>query len=190
MIFLAMHRANAAQPRGDLLWHVETAQLPCESSVTVDENDHILVVDGSSACQLSPNGGGCLWRQRVAQDPDNFALSPATYTGINFVPGKHELAAIDSNGTVLWRSPSIGGAAFTGSPSLSHDGRLLYVGCGWDSDCEAVTARRHHYPAPRPPARRRRDGDTSAAAAAGCAVNRRCVFLASPALSRPLAPGP
>ena len=55
------------------------------------------------------------------------------------MPGRDALVALSKNGTVLWSAPSPG-AAFTGSASVSHDDSLLYVGCGWDSDCEAVTA--------------------------------------------------
>jgi len=119
-----------------LLWHVPTTQLPCESSLAVDASDHILAVDATGVFRLTPSGQQ-LWRAEVPQNGANFALSPSAGLNGTFVPGRGEMAALDQRGNVLWRSRR-SGTTFTGSASLSHDGSLLYVGCGWDSDCEAV----------------------------------------------------
>ena len=127
-----------ASDESALLWHLPTAQLPCESSLAVDARDDILVVDAAGVERISRDGKRLGRSAGVAQNPDNFALSPSTFNGTTYVPGRDALVALQ-NGNVLWSAPSPG-AAFTGSASVSHDGSLLYVGCGWDSDCEAVTA--------------------------------------------------
>ena len=141
MIACAAAVGATLQPEARLLWHLPTAQLPCESSLAVDGQDHIVVANSSRVFRISPEGK-LLWSRPVSQTTDNFALTPSmTSDGACFVPGKDELAAVEPTGDVRWRAPVPSGAAsFTGSPSLSSDEGLLYVGCGWNADCEAVTA--------------------------------------------------
>lgn len=130
----------APRHESHLLWHLSTDKLPPGSSLAVDEHDHILVTSSTDISRLSPRGER-LWRRHIVQNGQDFAVSPSTgLHGTTFVPGRTELAAINAAGSVLWRTPSIDGSAFTGSPSLSLNGSTVIVGCGWDTDCEAITA--------------------------------------------------
>jgi len=75
------------------------------------------VADAAGVARVS-SGGKTLWRaDAVAQNPENFALSPSALNGTTFVPGRDALVAVDDAGAELWRAASPG-SAFTGSASF------------------------------------------------------------------------